>query len=151
VWLDEWDVETTDILAVIKAEQTRLRKSSVEVVQAAIRKISTIDGGDPAQFHPVSADFSIPLRITAGPAESEGEETFDLTVCSPAALEKECERDGFVLGRHRIIVRDYDFRLLRRIIEKLIARSSGDSWSEVATKIGRIAYWEFEDYEPTSN
>jgi len=115
-------------------------------MHAAIRSISTIDGGDPAKFRPLDADFSLTLRLMIGPADSEGEESFDLTVCSPASLQKECDRDGFVLGRHLLIVRDYNFPLLTSVIEKLIDRCIGDTWQEVASKFSRIAHWEFENY-----
>ena len=119
-------------------------------MRPAIRTISTIGGGDPAKFHPVAADFSVVLRVMVGPVGAEGQESFDLTICSPAALEKECERDGFVLGRHRLIASEYNYPVLRQVIEKLINRCSGTNWPEVAAKISRIGYWEFEDYAPES-
>ena len=51
-------------------------------------------------------------------------------------------------GRHHLIVRGYDFSLLQRARVRLIERCSGETWQEVAGKIGRVAYWEFEDYQP---
>ena len=119
-------------------------------MNAVLRSISTIDGTDPAQYKPIEQSFSLTLRLLIGPAESEGEESFDLLVCSPAALEKECDRGGFVLGRHRLIVKEYNWLFLRQTIEKLIGRCNGDDWREIAEKIGRIGYWEFEDYESKS-
>jgi hypothetical protein len=32
------------------------------------------------------------------------------------------------------------------VIRKFIERSSGESWDEVALKVARIGFWEFEDY-----
>ena len=117
-------------------------------MRPSIRHISTIDGGDPAGFEPDDVErFSITLRLIIGPADSDGDESFDLVVCSPLWLERECERDGFVSGRHRLIVRRYDFGFLRRTIVKLIEHYSGDTWPEVAEKISRLACWEFEDYQ----
>ena len=121
-------------------------------MRPAIKNISTIDGGDPARFQPSDAGtFSITLRLLIGPAESVGEESFDVTVCSPAWLEKECERNGFVLGRHHLVVRSYDFGFVERVLAKLIARYSGETWPEIAEKISRLAYWEFEDYQPADS
>jgi hypothetical protein len=114
-----------------------------------IKSISTIDGGDPASHRPLDAAFSVGLRLLIGPDESTGEESFDVTVCSPAWLEKKCERDSFVQGRHHIVVRDYDFSLVQRILTELVGRCNGETWPEIAKKISRFAYWEFEDYRST--
>jgi Immunity protein 8 len=117
-------------------------------MRPTIRHISTIDGNNPTEFQPHDADnFSVTLRLIIGPTHSAGEESFDITVCSPSNLVKECERDGFVLGRHRLIVCRYDFGLLRRILVKLVENCHGDTWQDVAAKLNRIAYWEFEDYQ----
>ena len=98
-------------------------------------------------LEPIDEWFSVRLRLIGGPEDSRGDESFDLPICSPAALEKECEREGFVLGRHRLIVHEYNFLRLRQIIEKLVRSCSSKTWQEIAEKVGRIGYWEFEDYE----
>ena len=117
-------------------------------MRAAIKHISTIDGGDASKYQPAAADtFSVTLRLLIGPEDAVGEESFDMIVCSPSWLETELARDGFVVGRHRLIVRRYDFRLVQQVIAKLISRCSGETWSEIAEKISRLAYWEFEDYQ----
>jgi hypothetical protein len=111
-----------------------------------IKSISTIDGGDAASYRPSDAAFSVALRLLIGPDESAGEESFDVTVCSPAWLEKECGRDGFVLGRHHMVVSNYDYDLVQRVLTKRVERCSGETWPEIAERIGRFAQWEFEDY-----
>lgn len=83
-----------------------------------------------------------------GPADSPGEESFDVTVCSPTWLESECERDQFVVGRHHLIVAYYDFTNVQNLLYKLVDRCRGDSWHEIAEKLSRLAFWEFEDYRP---
>jgi hypothetical protein len=114
-----------------------------------IKRICTIDGGDPEVYRPKEADrFGVILRLFVGPSSSEGEESFDLTVCTPSWLAAECERDGFILGRHHLIVLSYDFEFIRRTLITLVERWGGATWQEVADKVSRIGYWEFEDYEP---
>jgi immunity protein 8 of polymorphic toxin system len=121
-------------------------------MRPAIKSISTIDGDDPARYQPSDGGtFAVTLRLLIGPADSVGEESFDVTVCSPAWLEKECERNGFVLGRHHLVVRGYDFRFIERVLAELIGRYSGETWPEIAEKISRLAYWEFEDYQPADS
>jgi len=120
-------------------------------MQPKIKRICVIDGGDPAVYRPNEWDqFAVVLRLFIGPSNSDGEETFDLTVCTPAWLSLACERDDFVIGRHHLIVLAYDFELIRRTLDKFVNRCSGDTWQQIAAKLSRIAYWEFEDYQPST-
>jgi hypothetical protein len=86
-----------------------------------------------------------------GPRDGEGQESFDIEVCTPAWLAKVCEKDGFVIGRHVLIVNDFEQARIRKIVVRMIERCSGDTWKEVAEKVGRLGYWEFEDYQPAKD
>jgi hypothetical protein len=33
-------------------------------------------------------------------------------------------------------------------MRRLVERCSGATWQEIAVKVSRIGYWEFEDYQP---
>ena len=99
------------------------------------------------EYAPVDQeDFGFQLRLLVGPSDSQGEESFDLTVCTLAWLAARCEADGFVLGRHHLILSRFSASAIKRILVKAVERWSGDSWSDVAEKVSRIGYWEFEDY-----
>jgi Immunity protein 8 len=114
---------------------------------AVLKSISTIEGNDPSTFRPDDEMcFSLWLRLYVGPSDGEGSESFDVLVCSPGWLARQSERDGFVVGRHHLVVNAYRYDLLRDQLAKLIGQFSGSNWSEVAAKVGRIGYWEFEDY-----
>jgi hypothetical protein len=92
--------------------------------------------------------FCVLVRAMVGPRGTEGEESFDIEVCTPEWLKEQVEREGFVLGARHLFVKTYDPVQIRTVISKLIERYSGDSWSAVAQKISRIAIWEFEDCKP---
>jgi len=99
-------------------------------------------------LEPIDEWFSVRLRLIVGPEDSSGAESFDLPhLFASRAKKKECERAGFVLGRHRLIVHEHNFLPLRQIIEKLVRSCSGKTSQEIAEKVGRIGYWEFEEYE----
>jgi hypothetical protein len=51
-----------------------------------------------------------------------------------------------LLGLHKLIVFKYDYLRLRQFIEKYLMRCSGDTWKEVALKVGLLGQWEFEGY-----
>ena len=115
-------------------------------MRAALKSVSTIDGDDPSNFRPETDCFSIWLRLYVGPSGEEGSESFDVCVCSPDWLARQSESDGFVMGRHHLVVNAYSFIPLRSTLERLIGQCSGENWAEVAAKVGRIGQWEFEDY-----
>ena len=41
---------------------------------------------------------------------------------------------------------DFDQRQLRSWLESRVRQLQGGSWSEIGEKLGRLGYWEFEDY-----
>ncbi len=90
--------------------------------------------------------FCVLLQVMVGPRNDKGEESFDIKVCSPKWLEQEVEREGFVLGMHKLIVAEYNPVQIRKVLIKFFERYSGDSWREIALKLGRMGSWEFEDY-----
>jgi Immunity protein 8 len=116
-------------------------------MRPTLKRISTIDGHDPAVYAPGDPKrFALVLRLFVGPSSGLGEESFDLTVCTPLWLQDKCERDGFFIGRHHLVVIAYDFEFIRRTLVRLVERYSGATWQDVAAKVSRIGYWEFEDY-----
>jgi hypothetical protein len=113
-------------------------------------QITDAPADDPSTFTPDNVNcFCVHFELLIGPMNAAGEEIFQLAVCSPQWLAEECERHGFVLGRHYIVVARYDFMAIRALIEKLVQNCSGESWKDVAARLSRIALWEFEDYRET--
>jgi hypothetical protein len=43
-------------------------------------------------------------------------------------------------------VKEYDFPALKSFVEGYCLNCSGETWQEVAEKLGRLGKWEFEDY-----
>ena len=50
-----------------------------------------------------------------------------------------------MVGRHYLITNSFDAAQIRALITKLIQRFQGSNWPEVAQKVARFGYWEFED------
>ena len=117
-------------------------------IRARVRGIYTTNMGDLAQYVPEpSKSFSVWVRAIVGPEGGDGEGSFDVNVCTPRWLAELCRKEGFVVGRHHLVVEQYNIARLRQLITELIERCEGDSWQDVAEKVGRIGYWEFEDYK----
>jgi Immunity protein 8 len=117
------------------------------MISAEVKKIHTVEMDDLESHVPENLEkFCVSVRAMVGPRGGDGEDSFDINVCSPKWLEEQVERHGFVLGRHYLFVPEYDPAKIRKIITKHIERFTGDSWKEVAEKVSRIGFWEFEDY-----
>ena len=48
--------------------------------------------------------------------------------------------------RHVLLVERWVAELVENAIRELCQTTSGESWGEVARRLARYGYWEFEDY-----
>jgi hypothetical protein len=81
-----------------------------------------------------------------GPTGSPGEESFDFAVCSPTWLAAEAEHQRIISGRFYLISARFDFGAVEQHVRNQVALATGNSWTEIATKLARWSHWEFEDY-----
>jgi hypothetical protein len=117
-------------------------------MRAEIRYLLTPDI-EPATFVPDDPDrFMFLVEMIAGPAGEPGEESFQFEVCTPGWLLERARTHGPSTGRHYVIVDRFDWPALQTYFRKLVAGCQGADWHEVATRLSRYGYWEFEDYEP---
>ena len=119
-------------------------------MMAQIKHFEGADGDDPAEYiSPTPDSDAYWIRMVVGPHGSPGEESFDLLICTPLWLADKIERHGPQIGRHHLIVATLNLpKAMDFLRERIEHRLSGDSWDELAEKIARIGYWEFEDYRP---
>lgn len=78
----------------------------------------------------------------------EGEELFNVSVCSTKWVERICKESGYLFGRHYLIVPYFDFTKIEWTLRKSVESVIGKDWHELSTKVGRIGKSEFEDYRP---
>lgn len=118
-------------------------------MRAALRSIgfqpepSTLSG-DPAEF-------SFLARLIIGPADAPGEESFDVTVCTPEWLAIASRRAGGIYdARHHVVVNldEFNQRALRDWLASRVHEAEAANWSERGQRLGRLGHWEFEDYQP---
>jgi hypothetical protein len=106
---------------------------------------------DPSTLPADPEGFSLLARMMVGPADTPGEESFDVSVCTPEWLRKTCRQAGGIYdARHHLIVdfEKFDQQALRAWLAAKVQEIEGGTWSEIATRLGRLGYWEFEDYRP---
>ena len=119
-------------------------------MEAALKGLYSLDIADIEKYRPEEEDnFGFVLRALVGPVGQPGEESFDITVCTPKWLAKQYGSSEIILGAHKLIVFSYDYSRLRTFIEKYLRHCSGETWFEMAQKINLLGGWEFENYRPT--
>ena len=116
-------------------------------MKAEIKSIYSLEIDDLPNYIPSDPEaFSFQLRLIAGPESEPGEESFDIQVCTPKWLLENHRREDIIIGRHYLIVMEYNYERILRFINKFLLRCEGSTWTEVAEKLGRLGFWEFEDY-----
>jgi len=118
-------------------------------MRAQLKGLHSPDAPDLATYVPDDPQaFGLLVQMLAGPADAEGEESFDVVVCTGRWLEsKYRDRAPYPL-RHHILVGEYDYGQLREGLRRLVEACGGARWDEVAAKLSRIGHWEFEDHVP---
>lgn len=104
---------------------------------------------DPSNLPGDPSKFAFRARMIVGSPTTPGEESFDVTVCSPEWLAKACrEVGGIYNARHHLVVIsvDFDVRALRAWRAARVQEVEANTWSEIGERLARMDYWEFEDY-----
>jgi hypothetical protein len=115
-------------------------------MRAELRSLSSPDVESLETWRPVDADFSVPLRLIVGRRGGDGEESFDLTVCTGGWLANVARETGIVDARHHVVVDGFNWSAIRSYLERRVADCAGETWDDIAERLSRFAYWEFEDY-----
>jgi hypothetical protein len=116
------------------------------MMQAELKRLHSPDVQDLKNYHPEEPDnFGFLLQAMIGPAGGEGEESFDMVVCTPEWINRN-HAGEIVLGRHHVIVFEYNYERLAGYIAAYAQECTGETWQEVAQLLGRLGKWEFEDY-----
>jgi len=99
-------------------------------------------------FSPKESDFfSILVQAFIGPKNNEGEEAFDIIVCTPRWFANvQFSNTSYKWGRAYLFIPEYNLDMVRDAIIKLCMQSTGSTWDEVAHKLGGYSIWEFQDY-----
>ncbi|WP_434572532.1 immunity 8 family protein [Pseudomonas sp. Z3-8] len=117
-------------------------------MNAELKRVHSPDIYNLESYHPECSDnFGFLLQAMIGPAGEDGEESFEIEVCTPKWIEKNLGEGGVLIGMHYLIVREYNYQKIVQVIEKFLLGCSGASWSEVSKKVSRLGFWEFEVYE----
>jgi hypothetical protein len=122
------------------------------MIRAHLHRLHSPDAHDLVAFAPEDpTDVGILVQAMIGPEGAPGAESFDFLVCTPSWLQAQLKTDGGRMGRHHLIVGEYDFGTVEELIRALCDRAAGADWRSVASYLGRYGKWEFEDYDESAS
>ena len=89
--------------------------------------------------------FWISIEVAVGPDGEKGEEFYTFSVTSPKRLEGLLQRNAVEFGRGLIIMKDYNYEIVKSKIIARISSLEGKTWDELSMKIAKYARWEYDD------
>lgn len=113
-----------------------------------VKRIHSPDVGDLESYAPDDPSrIGVLIQIMVGPAGRDGEEAFDLVVCTPQWLSTQIAGMRVLNLRHHLLVDTWSWPAVVDYIEQSLASIDASTWQEVAALVGRLGKWEFEDYD----
>lgn len=91
-------------------------------------------------------NFHVLVNLTIGPDDQEGGDDYSLEVCTPVWLDHYIQNFGSRMGRHMLLVNEFDADKILALIERTIRRCERPDWAETSVVLSRYFAWEFEDY-----
>ena len=79
-------------------------------MNAELKRVHSPDIQNLESYMPENSEtFGFLLQAMVGPEGEDGEESVDIEVCTPKWLEENYGQEDVVVGRHHLIVREYDY------------------------------------------
>ena len=120
-------------------------------MRAELKYLHTPDAPSLRLYAPENSSvFGIFVEAMVGPEGDDSSESFGFQLCTPRWLEQAVkgEASAILSGRHHLIVESFDYDALHGYVNRYCSSCTGETWSEVAHRVGRLGRWEFEDYRP---
>jgi hypothetical protein len=116
-------------------------------VRAEVKRWWSIDLPDAQSLPDDPEDCCVGMQADIGPVGEEGADTFDFEVCTPSGIARRLDSQGRpVWSRGTLIVGRFSWETVEAALNQYVRSVEGRDWSEVASRLSRFMYWEFEDY-----
>lgn len=87
-------------------------------MNAELKRLHSPDIYDLENYKPESpTNFSFLLQAMIGPVGADGEESFDIEVCTPKWIEENYAQDVVIIGSHYLLVREYNYKKINEAIK----------------------------------
>lgn len=99
----------------------------------------------------IADNFGLNIRLIVGEKNLGGEESVDVFLCTPRWLQDNHSKSDIIVGRHYIIVFEFNYERIFNQLKKIIENITADDWEKIGIKLSQIGIWEFEDYQYPSH
>ncbi|MGH8417290.1 MAG: immunity 8 family protein [Pseudomonas sp.] len=114
-------------------------------MRAVVKGISN-DIFDVEAYCPQNPDnFALSIRVRIGLDCTQGADDFELLICTPRWLEETVWDARW--GSGLLIVRDFDFPIINRMINDFVSCCEGESWDAIVKQLRKTFSWEFDNYQ----
>jgi hypothetical protein len=113
---------------------------------AELKRLHSPDVTDLRSWKPESEEFAILLQVMVAPEGTAGEESFDVTLCSPEWVAARAAEARILAGRDLLIISEYNYDQISKYISNYISSCEGEDWQEIAHKLSQLGRWEFDEY-----
>lgn len=101
--------------------------------------------GKPGLFAPADPECCcLWVEAFIGPTDEPGDDDYQLGICTPRWLATEGMERGYEWGRFLLIVPRWDYGLVLRAIDELLADLNGPHWRAAADRLARFASAEWD-------
>jgi hypothetical protein len=97
-----------------------------------------------SELPPDPTNCRVVMNASIGPRGAPGAENFAFSVVTPAWLATHCGQ----WGRGLLVLDEFSWTEVERMVQRLIAHASRPSWREVAEALNHELLWEFDKYTP---
>lgn len=117
-------------------------------MRAALKRLHSPDIYDLESYIPLEKEnFGFLLQAFIGPKDIEGEESFDIELCTPQWINEKLDKLNIMKGCHLLIVKEYNFTNIRNYINGYVEKCYGENWIDIANQLSAIGRWEFDNYK----
>jgi len=117
-------------------------------MRAKLKGLHSPDTENLERWSPGDGPFGFFLQAMIGPSDGPGEESVNLTVCTPEWFAGHRMETGMMMGSRTLFVSAYDYRAIRTYLERAAQRAEGKNWREIAASLSWLGEWESENYQP---
>ena len=116
-------------------------------MKAEIKAYERTDNEDLSSYEPEDKQvFGFTLLFSIGIKGQKGADYFEVDVASPGFLEHLLPQPFFL--RHTVLATYYNIPTTVALMTQYVEALEEESWEQLASKISRVARWQFEDYQP---
>ena len=117
-------------------------------MKAELKHLHSPDVENLKEYKPqVADDFGFLLQVMVSPKGEKGEESFDMMVVTPKWLMNKYGHSEVILGKHYVIVFEYNYQNLYNRLAYEIDAFEEKNWERIALKLARLGHWEFDAYK----